>query len=99
MQPYAERFYKSRRWQRTAQAYASSVYYICERCGKPGDLVHHKRHITPANIHKPEVTLAWDNLQYLCRDCHADVHNPGYDGINNRVKISFGEDGRVLPPC
>lgn len=43
---------------------------------KPGDTVHHKIHLTPDNINDPEITLNYDNLMLLCRDCHAAIHKP-----------------------
>ena len=79
MQPYAEAFYKSKRWQRTSEAYRKSVGGLCEKCMKsgiyrPAEAVHHKIHLTPENIHRPEVALAWENLEALCRDCHGGEH-------------------------
>lgn len=80
MKPYAVTFYKSKAWKTTREAYASSVGYICERCeaggryGVPGEIVHHKIHLTPANISDPRISLDWNNLELLCRDCHAKEH-------------------------
>lgn len=79
MKPYAERFYKSKTWQRCRTEYAKSVGGLCERCraeGKitPGVIVHHKVNINPDNILDPDVTLNWDNLELLCRDHHAEEH-------------------------
>ena len=81
MRELAEGFYKSAAWQNCRSAYAASKHWLCEVClakGRyvPGEIVHHKIHITPENITKPEITLSWDNLQLLCRDCHADMHKP-----------------------
>lgn len=41
---------------------------------KPGYIVHHKHYITADNINDPSVTLNWDNLEYLCFDCHQAEH-------------------------
>lgn len=54
---------------------------MCEVClakgiYKPGVIVHHKIHLTPELIAQPEITLSFDNLQLLCRDCHALAHRP-----------------------
>ena len=54
----------------------------------PGEIVHHKIHLTPDNINVPEIALSWDNLELLCRDCHALAHKP-----EKRYKID--EMGRV----
>ena len=40
----------------------------------PGEIVHHKIFLTPENIGNPAVTLAVENLELLCRDCHAAKH-------------------------
>ena len=79
MKPYAESFYKSPAWKRTRIAYAKSVGGLCERCYakgiiRAGDIVHHKIHISPDNINDSNITLNWDNLQLVCRDCHAAIH-------------------------
>ena len=56
-----------------------SVNHLCERCLangilKPAEIVHHKTELTPENINNPSVTLDHDNLQAVCRDCHAAIH-------------------------
>lgn len=78
-QKFAQKFYKSKAWQETRDAYAASVGWLCERCFAvgmytPGEIVHHKVYLTAQNIGDPAVSLAWDNLELLCRDCHANVH-------------------------
>ena len=57
---------------------------------RTGEIVHHKIELTPDNIHNPDITLNFDNLQLLCRDCHAAVHKP-----EKRFKVD--ELGRVIP--
>ena len=79
MRDFAEHFYKSQKWQLTKNAYKKSKGGICERCYSrgiisPGEIVHHKIHIEPWNINDPSITLAWSNLQLLCRTCHGEVH-------------------------
>ena len=76
---FAGNFYKTGLWKNCRQAYIKSVGGLCERCYrngiiKHGDTVHHKVHLTPENINDPSVTLNFDNLELLCRDCHAEVH-------------------------
>ena len=91
MKPYAEEFYKSKAWKDCRAAYIKSVGGLCERCLKDGrfiagEIVHHKINITPANIVDPAVTLNWDNLELVCRLCHASEH-----GHEKRFKIdAFG---------
>lgn len=76
---FAKSFYRSKEWERCRDGYIRSVGGLCEECLKhgiyrAGDTVHHKVHLTPENIHDPSVSLAWDNLKLLCRDCHAKEH-------------------------
>ena len=76
---YAQAFYKSKAWKQTREAYARSRGFLCERClerglASPGEIVHHKTWLTPENIKDPNVALSWDNLELVCRQCHADEH-------------------------
>lgn len=94
MKEYAESFYFSPAWRKTAKAYTKSVGGLCERCRekgivRAGQLVHHKVHITPDNIGDVNITLNWDNLQLVCRDCHAELHK----GLK-RYKVD--EQGHVI---
>lgn len=75
-----KQFYGSQQWKDCRAGYLKSVNYLCERCKKngrivPAEAVHHKIHITPANINDPNITLNWDNLEAVCRDCHSIEHN------------------------
>lgn len=96
MREFAERFYKSKAWQDCAAAYKSSKGGLCEECLKhglysPAVIVHHKIHLSPLNIYNPEVTLNWNNLEALCRDCHAKRHSR-----QKRFKVDQ-TTGRVAP--
>lgn len=71
---YAKKFYTSKAWRDTQKAFMQSKHYVCERCGKPAVIVHHKTYITPANINNPEITLNWNNLEALCQTCHQREH-------------------------
>lgn len=78
-QQYAEWFYNSAAWKHCRESYKKSVGGLCERCKakgiiKPGAIVHHKKYINQYNIMDPSVALSFDNLELLCRDCHAEVH-------------------------
>ena len=84
-------FYKTAAWVSCRDAYAKSKGGLCERClsrgiYRSGVIVHHKIHLTPDTIKDPNVSLNWNNLQLLCRDCHAIVHKP-----SRRYKVdAFG---------
>lgn len=95
MKSYAEEFYKGPAWQKCREAYARKQAGLCENCLKkglyvPGEIVHHKTHITPDNINDPTVTLSFDNLQLLCRKCHGEAHS---DRPERRYTIN--RDGSV----
>ena len=95
MKEYARGFYSSKAWKDCRSAYAISKGGLCERClikgqYKPGEIVHHKVYLSPENINDPDVTLNWDNLELVCRDCHAQEH----DGLKRRYKVD--ELGRVV---
>lgn len=94
MKPWAVAFYKSKAWKQCRAAYAASVGGLCERClarGQyvPGEIVHHKIVLTPDNINDPSVTLNWSNLELVCRNCHAELH----DSRQRRFKVDAA--GRV----
>lgn len=94
MKEFAAGFYKSKAWQKCREAYAQSVGWLCEDClekgiYKPGEIVHHKTELTPENIDKPEITLCWDNLRLVCRECHAEQHG------KRQRRYSVDEYGRV----
>ena len=96
MKPYAETFYKSTAWQNCRNSYMKKVGGLCEDCyaaGKitPAEEVHHIKFITPNNINDPSITLSYDNLVALCRECHAKRH-----GAKDR-RYEIDEYGRVLP--
>lgn len=76
---FAKDFYNSEAWAACRTAYAKQAMGLCERCRsrgliRAGEIVHHKIHLTPNNILDPAVTLNFDNLMYVCRDCHAALH-------------------------
>ena len=98
---YARSFYKSKAWARCRASYIAERQSIdgglCERCHHAlGYIAHHKVAITPANINDPEVTLNHDNLEYLCKACHDEVH--GYCGNQKeKPRCEFDENGNPVP--
>ena len=59
-------FYHSKAWKRVSTAYMTSRSYICERCGNPATICHHKKHLDGKNVNDPKVALNFDNLEALC---------------------------------
>ena len=97
MRDFAVKFYKSKAWKDCSMMYRSSVGGLCERCKAkgllvPAEIVHHKIHVTPDNINRPDLVLNFDNLEALCRNCHADMHKR----IKKRYKVDkYGRVGVV----
>lgn len=76
---FANSFYGSQAWKRCRKAYTEYRRGLCERCSRrglivPGEEVHHKIRLTPQNMTDPNITLAWSNLELLCRACHDEEH-------------------------
>ena len=98
--PAVEAFYRSWIWRRCRKAFAESKGNLCERCMKRGIInpgskdrpleVHHKVPLTADNVQDPEVALAWDNLELLCKDCH-DAERE-----RREKRWTIGADGRVI---
>ena len=95
MKDFAKDFYNSPAWKRTREAYRQYRGGLCEVCYadgivKAGEIVHHKIELTPENITNIDIALGFDNLQLVCRECHAHIH----DRRQRRYKLD--ELGRVI---
>ena len=93
-------FYRSQAWKDTRRNYKQSVGGLCERCLERGviasaDIVHHIVPLTADNIGDINLSLNWDNLQALCRKCHADVHEEMYAKQSKR-RYKIDEYGKVV---
>ena len=93
MKEWAKEFYHSKDWIDTRRAHLISQHYLCERCGEPAKVVHHKHYLTKQNINNADIALNWDNLEALCQDCHNKEHHAAAD--TRRYK--FDADGNVIP--
>ena len=96
--PYAKKFYESKAWRENSHAYLASVDGLCERCRAAGRLVpavivHHRIHLTPETIHDPRYTMAWDNLEALCQECHNREHFE----TDHIQRYAFAADGSLIP--
>jgi len=86
-------FYHSQAWKNTRRNYRQSVGGLCERCLAkgmivPAEIVHHKIPLTADNMNDLNISLSWKNLQALCRQCHAEVHDDMYaERTGRRYKI------------
>lgn len=94
---FAKGFYKSKQWIKCRQSYIKSVNGVCERCGDVGYIVHHKKHLDEYNINNPEVTLNWDNLEYLCLECHNQHHKFGKNNYKSTMDgLIFDDEGNLI---
>lgn len=94
MKDFAESFYKSKDWQRVRTTYFKSVQGLCEPCLEKGiiaraEIIHHKVHINESNINDASITLSFDNLEAVCRECHALRHGA------KKKRFKVDEMGRV----
>lgn len=101
MKDYAEKFYKSKQWQRCSSTYKKSVGGLCERCKAKGFvvagvIVHHKIRITPKNINDVSITLNPDNLELLCKKCHNEEHKAEINKTNYVKRFQISESGELI---
>lgn len=103
MRAFARAFYESPAWRRTRAYIFKRDSGLCVRCGAPGVIVHHIQPLTPANIDDPSISLNEDNLETLCRACHAIAHGAtppladglAFDEYGNVVEASLAPELRV----
>jgi len=93
MKPWAKSFYKSKAWQDCRDAYFVFRHGLCERCGRPGLIVHHRIYLTPQNINNPNITLSFENLELLCSSCHNEEHHSTDATANG---LTFDEGGNLV---
>ena len=98
---FSKKFYNSKEWKQCRASYISSVNHMCERCIKKdiyrvGYIVHHIKHLTPLNIDNPDITLNFDNLEYVCLECHNDEHGVARVGDVTRAGTMFNEHGELV---
>lgn len=87
-------FYLSARWKKCRASYIAYRQGIdggmCERCHRePGFIVHHKTYLDSINVHDDTIALAFENLEYVCHDCH----NTEHFGKTPELLCAFDEKG------
>lgn len=99
---FAKAFYKSKAWQDARDYALMRDVYLCSRCGRLAEEVHHIIRLTPQNISDPAVTINPDNLECLCRECHQAEHANDRNGREPDFtdKYVFTADGLLVrrPP-
>lgn len=93
MREFAKKFYLSAAWKKTRAYIFNRDMGLCVRCGKPGEIVHHKIYLTPQNIDDVNISLSEDNLELLCRECHAIEHEGEQPTASGLV---FDKDGNIV---
>ncbi len=96
MRDFAKAFYLSKIWRKTREYIFKRDCGLCVRCGSPGEIVHHKKHLTPQNINNPAITLNEDNLELLCRNCHALEHE---GTLATDKELMFDKEGNLVKRC
>lgn len=103
---FAKPFYNSSAWKKCRRSFIASVKGLCNRCQKPGHIVHHIQELTADNISNPDITLNYSNLEYLCLDCHNKItfnlletqNNLIFDASGDIVKIYKAPPEKSLAP-
>ena len=93
MRDFAKYFYLSKEWRKVRDYVFKRDFGLCVRCGSPGEIVHHKTHLTPRNINNPHISLNPDNLETLCRECHAIEHE---GTLATDRALTFDADGNLI---
>lgn len=100
------KFYSTKKWQKCRDTYYHQAKGLCERCLArglivPGEIVHHIQEINENNINNPAIVYGFDNLELVCRKCHAQLHEDLWQNrsgksnySNKRYKVD--EFGRVI---
>ena len=86
-----QKVYNSKKWLRIRQAYMASKNYICERCGQPATICHHKIYLTPENVSNLDIAYNFENLECLCQACHNLEHEHF-----QQVGAVFSSNGNVV---
>lgn len=89
-----QKFYSSQAWQNCRNAYYKYKGGLCEECLRmgrytAGEIVHHKIHLTAQTIKDPTIALNFDNLQLLCRGCHAKAHSGRRYKVDDMGRVVF----------
>ena len=93
MKAFAKDFYASKSWRDTREYIFRRDAGLCVRCGKPGEIVHHKIYLTPQNIDNPYIALHEENLETLCRECHAIEHE---GELPTARELVFDSEGNLV---
>ncbi len=71
----------------------SKQNYVCERCGSPATICHHKVYLNSENYKNPYVSLNHDLLECLCQTCHNQEH---FGSPTTGEGLRFDEKGNLI---
>lgn len=91
--PLIEKRYNCEKWKKVRKLKRIEANGFCERCMEEGrftagKIVHHKEPITDKNYMDDDLMYGLDNLQFVCDDCHKEIHG-------NPDDYYFDEDGML----
>ena len=92
MKEWARWFYISKSWRQARKNKMIQTFGLCELCGRPAEIVHHKIYITPENIYDQSITLSEENLMCVCMTCHMRIHTGSKSTADG---LLFDEDGKL----
>ena len=89
------KFYNSKQWRKTSNLYLKSKNFLCERCGAPAEICHHKKYLNEFNYGNYDISLNFENLESLCMTCHNIEHfGKNYENEGNR-QVIFDKSGNI----
>lgn len=92
-------FYMTGKWKACRKAYMAKHHYICERCGRPADVVHHKIPLCGTDYYdNPEKCFGEDNLECLCHQCHNREHRKKQAVADGYIIDMETGDVEISPP-
>lgn len=94
------KFYKSSLWEKTRENALRRDKYLCVKCGRPAEVVHHKIHLSLENVDNPEISLNIDNLESLCSECHFKEHRGEHCRgriVEEQNPYTFDANGMLIP--
>ncbi len=99
-QEFSKKIYNSKKWQGVRLLALQRDNYSCKQCGELAAEVHHIVHLSPKNIHDPDIVFGLDNLMCVCKDCHNQIHERGKYKKQEAAEaiILFDSDGNPIPP-
>lgn len=82
-------------------AYFKHARGLCEVCLskgliKQGEIVHHKIEMDSEKIRNERLAYGFDNLQLVCRECHAKLHSSDNKTTRSKRRYKIDSNGKVI---